>query len=385
MEAQVLKVFAYADIWQSINGVKLLSKVPVIAGTVNIDRNNAIRRRVSNLTFLPDAAGLLMPIVGGTGLLYPTGVEIQLYKGCVYQDGSAEVASLGRFLLEETDVNSDQTGVTLVGTLQDRGYTISRAKFTSPYTTDGVSTLDVVIKAILTTGINNQVAGIANLCNFTPSTFVPAIQTFNIGDDPWQGVQTLAASGGMEIFPDKNGVLVLQNIVDPITVTPCAVYLEGSWAAPTAIKRTIANTNVPNVIVGISSGSGITTPLQTYWWDNTPTSITYYASGVPGTTLPVRSGASVYPTLVQTFNTSAATTLAQLQQMVNSLGLSYIGTLEGAVITIRDNPAHDVNDVVTLQRVVGGIPFPTNYIVDQVSVDLGTNNPLQLTTRQVVN
>lgn len=379
MYAPVLRIFAYADIWSGIGGTKLLGQVPVVSGSVTFDRANAVRRTASNVTFTPDAAGLLLPLISGEGLLYPTGVEIQLYKGCIYSDQSIEVASLGRFLVEETDVNDDTTGVTLIGTLQDRGYTVSRAKFTQPYATDGVSTVDVAIYEM----ISNQVPGLTY--SFTPSTYVPPVQTYNIGDDPWGSAVSLAASAGMELFPDKNGILVLQPIIDPATIAPCAVYLEGSAAAPVALKREIANGSVPNVVVGTASGSGIATPIQTYWWDNNPESPTFYASGTPGPTLPLRDGSSTYPTLVQTLTTSAATTLAQLQEMVNAAGLGYVGTFEGLVLSIRDNPAHDVNDVITLKRAVAGITSPSNYIVDQGVIDLTSQNPLQLTTRLVVN
>jgi hypothetical protein len=98
--------------------------------------------------------------------------------------------------------------------------------------------------------------------------------------------------------------------------------------------------------------------------------------------LPTKSG--TYPTYLVTINSSAATTLAQAQSIANAAGLGYIGTIEGAVIKIRDNPAHDVNDVVTLLRVSAGIEVQSNYVVDQVSIDMTPNVPLQLTTRLVI-
>ena len=69
---------------------------------------------------------------------------------------------------------------------------------------------------------------------------------------------------------------------------------------------------------------------------------------------------------------------------MNAAGLGFIGTFEGIVFTIRDQPAHDVNDVVDLGRVVAGIPTGTPYIFDQVAIDLGVKTPLSVTGRLVV-
>lgn len=385
MQAPILKTFTYADIWSGIGGVKLVSQAKVTSGSVTVDRNNAIRRTATNVTFLPDSAGQLLPTTSGGGALYPTGAEIQLYKGCIYSDGSAEVASLGRFLIGETDVNDDATGVTIIGTLQDRAQTVGRATFSAPYSTYGVLTADAVIEAI----ISNQVAGLTY--SFTPSTFVPPIQTYNIGDNPWTAAQAIATSAGMELFFDRNGVCVLQPIVDPTTLPVTAIYLEGTPAAPVAIKRQISNTSVPNACCVISSGSNISPPIQTFWWDSVVGSRTYYApapvGGFPSyqPSLPAQdTPTSTYPTYLVTINTTAAPDTGSAAAMAYSAGLGYIGTIEGAVIQIRDNPAHDVNDVVTLLRVSAGIEVQSNYVVDQVTIDLTPTTALQLTTRLVI-
>jgi hypothetical protein len=380
--AEVLVVAAYAEIWSGIGGTKLLGNIPVVGGTVTCDRANAYRRVVANLTMLPDVAGQLMPLVNGSGLLYPRGNEIRLFKGIKYSNGSSEYASLGSFLLQEVDVNEDTSGVTFDGTLQDRGYTVSRARFTQSYQTSGTNTTDIEIYNI----INAQVAGLSYA--FTPAitaggvSIIPTVQTYNAGDDAWAACLQLASDAGMELFFDYNGVCTLQFIQNPLNTASVASYLSGGFAAPVVIKRKLSNLNVPNVIIGQSSGSGVTTPLQTYWWDNNVGSATFYAAGTPGPTLPAKTG--TYPTLVATLTTNAATTLAQLQNAVNNAGLSVIGTIEGGNISIRDNAAQDVNDVVTLFSVNAGITSATNYIFDQCVIDMSTQNPLTGIVRLVV-
>ena len=381
--AQVLKPRLYAEIWTGIGGTKIAGPLRMTGGTVTIDRANAIRRVAQNVTFLPDAAGALMPLVNQSGELYPLGYELKLFKGCQYTDGSTEFAQLGTFLLEESDVVDDGSSLTIAGQLKDRGQTISRAKFSTPYATDGVSTADVAIAAI----INQQVPGIP--MSFAGSAVVPTVSTWPVQGDPWvDAVKALAASSSTECFPNWTGTLVLQAIQTPsvLAVNPgvCATYLDGTAGAMTAMTRTISNAKVPNVIVGIAQGSGVATPLQTFWWDNDPTSKTFYAPGTPGTTLPARSAASTYPTLQAKIETSIVTTLAQLQALVNAAGLSYKGTFETIQLSIRDQPAHDVNDIVAVKRSVAGVTTLTNYILDQVVIPLDIATPTTLTGRLVL-
>jgi hypothetical protein len=58
----------------------------------------------------------------------------------------------------------------------------------------------------------------------------------------------------------------------------------------------------------------------------------------------------------------------------------YLGTIEGVTFTIRDNPAQDADDVILVSDTRGGINTPTLYVLDTVTVDLGTA-ALQMTGR----
>lgn len=380
LAAPVLEVVAWADIWSGIGGTLLEQQVPVTAGQVTIDRGNTTtRRQATNITFLPDAAGLLLPTTTGSGLLYPMGAEIALYKGVRYANGSTEVAALGRFLLSEVDVNRDSSGVTLVGTMGDRGQTIDNAEFAAPYVTNGSSTVDEAIMAM----ISSQVSGL--LFSFTPSVIVPPPQSFLAGDGPWTSAQQLAAGCGLELFPDENGTIVLQPIPSPYLLPVVASYIEGTPLAPVGFKRQLENTTAPNVVLVIASGSGIPTPLQYFWWDNNPSSPTFYATGSPpSTSLPARSSESVYPTLMVTINTTIPPNTTDIEAVATAAGNGFIGRFESAQISLRDNPAHDVDDVVQVQSAVSGVPTPTAYVVDQVQIGLDTTSGTVLTGRLVV-
>ena len=415
-EAEVIEIQSYAEIWSGWgvpghsfgSSVLIVGNIGVVSGSVTIDRTSSIRRTCSNLTLVLDsaAAGVLLPIINTTptpnlspppnsqGLMNPVaGYEIKLFKGLK----GVGVAQLGVFFLEEVKVVNDAGGVTLVGTLKDRGEAVTRQGFSAPYSTDGTSTTDGVILAMLKHIYN--VTSLPFATHFTASTYIPSVTTYSIGDDPWQACQDLAAIAGMQLYFRYDGDLVLEPIPDPSTITPCVAYVEGTTTAPTTLDRTISNAQVPNCICITSQGSKVTEQVQAWWWDSNVLSPTYYAAAPTGgfvptnpqTTLPIQSTLATYPRLIQKFTTTiigpntTANPNAQKEQsqaVAIAIGLTSIGSLEKDSFTIRDQPAHDVDDVVTIERVVAGITT-TNFVLDTIVVDLGPEKELQFTGRPV--
>ena len=313
---------------------------------------------------------------------------------------TTEYAQLGVFLIEEVDVKDDGGGVTMVGTMNDRGEWISRRKFALPYTTNGISVVGDIINNILFYGAGISYAsaltetGSAWSLGSSPCPYVPPVATYNIGDDPWQAACDMAAAAGLQLYFDYQGDLVLEYIPDPNSISPCVAYLEGTSTAPVTLARAVSNKAVPNVICVMSQGSSVTAPVQVWWWDSNPSSPTYYAAAPgggwlptnPQYTLPIRDVAATYPELIQQFDSTLIGPTFQADQaqaVAIAIGLTAIGSLESATFTIRDQPAHDVDDVITFQRVIAGRPDDTDYIVDQVQVDLTPTTAEQLTTRLI--
>ena len=410
-EAPVIEIVSYAEIWSGLaipfvgiwpTNILLLGSIAVVSGSVTIDRNSAIRRSCSNLTLVLDSAavGKLLPNVNslpGPGEYFTpvAGLEIRLYKGL---KGVGE-AILGVFLIEQVVVTDDGNGVTMVGTLKDRGQTMARQGFQAPYSTDGTSTADTVIEKILKFCFD--VSTLPFTLHFTGSVYIPSISTYAIGDDPWQACQDQAAVAGMQLYFRYDGSLVLEPVPDPSTITPCVTYTEGTSTAPTTLARTISNANVPNCICIVSQGSKVTEQVQAWWWDSVSTSATYYhdppAGGFvptnPQLTLPAQNPLAQYPRFIQKFQTTiiGPNTIAnpnaqkeQSQAVAIAIGLTAIGSLEKDTFTIRDQPAHDVDDVVTIGRVIAGIPTNTNFVLDTVTIDLGPQNELQFAARPVL-
>ena len=124
------------------------------AGQVDVDRTATVRRRLA-LT-CADPLGDLTPERAGD-LLTPYGTELRPYMGVVYDDGTVEVCALGVFRISQVSIVDDsgtgtasgggtstgsssirQTGhpggLTIDIEAYDKSRTVSRDKFTAPYT-----------------------------------------------------------------------------------------------------------------------------------------------------------------------------------------------------------------------------------------------------------
>ena len=203
------------------------------------------------------------------------------------------------------------------------------------------------------------------------------VSHYSIGDDPAKLATDLATAYGCALYFDCRGALNLEIVPDPITITPCVSYIEGTSTSSISISRAINNKSVPNVICVESGGTKAAPGSTVWWWDSYPDSPAYYAAApgdwtMPQTILPANAGQ--YPVLIQKFTTTIQQGNATAAQaMALAIGLTSIGSLEITTFTLRDQPAHDVNDVITVQRVIAGIPADSNYVIDQVTIDLAAD------------
>ncbi|MDE1904842.1 MAG: hypothetical protein KGH75_00140 [Rhodospirillales bacterium] len=409
MEADTLTIVAFGEIYAPLgSGTGLpVATFPVTGGQATIDATNAVRRSLSSVLLVPapfDRYSLPVP-VSGIDALFPDGAELALYKGCLYPSSPAysgapmltlpwlnggvptagEVVSLGRFLMEDVEIyNAPTSGaVTVQLNGSDRAATVTRAQFQAPYSTDGVSTLDVQIRALL----SGQVAGLSY--NFSPGggTFpVPAMQTFQVGGDPWAAACQIAASVGYELFFDAFGVCVMRPLIDPTSTAPSMAYEDGASNIVTDVQRSLVNTGVPNLVIVISQGSNVGAPIQSVWWDSNPSSPTFYNSTAPtiGTSSTVPPKMGTYPTTQITDTGSTATTQADNDAAARALFLASHGRFETLDLKIRDNPAQDVEDVISVASADAGIAAGSNYVLDTITIGLDYSTEEELKGRLVV-
>ena len=354
----------------------------VLDGSVGISSSNAVRRQLSSVTLVPlpgDPDGPPVPTEPGD-LLFPDGFEWVISRGILYPDGSVELAALGTFLAETVtvdDSSSSAGALTIATTGSDRGATVARSGFLAPGSTDSSLPLGLTIYLIVVA----QVPSFAPYFSFPPpadDTFYPATATWAAGDDPWAFCQTLAASGGYELFFDRFGICTLRPVPDPTTAPVAEVYVEGDTATFTGVSRAFTNVGVPNVIICVSQGSNVSPPIQSIWWDANPASPTFY--GVSG---PPAPPTGTYPTTTSKITTALATSDPQAAAIAQSAGLAALGSIETLPLKIRSNPALDVEDVIEVVRTRVGLDGSQRYVIDQLAVPLSYATEQTMTGRRV--
>jgi hypothetical protein len=414
LEETVLGVACYAEIWSGLQllnseqeNVLLLGSIPIISGSVTIDRNNTVRRTASDIILDPSFSDMLLPLVNAIqstteNIFAPYSAEMRIYKGLnegTQADPSYEYACLGIFEITEVDVVDDASGCLLEGTMSDRAGWVQDRVFSSPYATNGTDTVDVAVISLLQAAVGT-VDGLPFPYNIPSHVFVPAVTTYDVGDDPWQGATDLVSAAGYQMYFDYDGVLQFIGIPDPRTGTVCINYLEGSTPSGVTLKRVLENgTNAPNVVCVQSQGSNAANQYQCWHWDDNPYSPTYYAAtpdggwSTPQPALAIQDAAARYPLNILVISTSQIPTSGQqnsAQTMANETWLLQLGIMENTTIELRENPAHDVDDLIEIQRLTSGIylnvddePTPINYVVDQCTLDLGATKTITLTARPV--
>ena len=309
-------------------------------------------------------------------------------------DGTPTIAyaQLGVFLIDEVDINRDSSGMVFKGTMSDRMEWLSRLSFAFAFTGGlgaGEDVTGAIVEIITNAGsswgyLTAPFPGIGGLVDITASA--PKAH-YAIGDDPAKLATDMAAAYGCALYFDCTGTIQMEIVPDPSTITSCVEYLANTSTSPYQISRAISNQQVPNVICVESSGTKANPPVTVWWWDSYPGSPTFYAAApadwtVPQTTLPPNTG--TYSVLLQKFTTNIQQgDPTAAQAMALAIGLTSIGSLEKSTFTLRDQPAHDIDDVITIFNPIAGIPADAglnqgpnasadgfNYVLDQVTIDL---------------
>lgn len=404
----------YAELWSGMspdhtgafNNVLLQGPIKVVSGSITIDRNNAIRRRATNVTLDPSVnATFMIPAANNALAAFsayaPYGNELRLFKGALVA-GTMTYIPLGIFEISGVKVTNNKTGVTMNGTLQDRSSWISRRKFTFPFQIAFGTLAEIAIGEILIAAMGNSFLYTPYVYNYISTFWSVNTLSYKIGGDPWTACQDIAAAAGCQLYFDYAGELQLCKIPNGTGYlgevafpSPCASYLEGDIISAHAIDRVLDNEQIPNVVCVQSQGSNVAIPYQSFWWQSNNGLPLYYAPAPSGGFLvqqpilaPLAPG-SQYPTCVDVISTSIINdpTGANAAYMALCAGELASATIEITTFNLRDQPAHDVDDVITAQRIPAGVVAPifappytdsVNYCVDSVVIDLSPKNDLQL-------
>lgn len=325
-------------------------------GSVTADRNNSIRR--SCQVQLSDKLGLLTPKVADD-LLWPNGNEIKLSRGIVV-DGVPELKSLGFFRLSRPSVSFDQvTKIKLQG--YDRAKTVSRAKVLR-----STSVASKYVQNAIHDLLEDRYPGLTY--DFEASSYKIEATGLEPYDDPWAKAWDWAVYGGLEVYFDTDGVVVLREIPDPTINQPVATYTDGEGATVLSVSKDIDEESAYNGYIVVSTS---VPGIRAEAWDLDPLSPTY------------RYGPyGEYPApIVQVDSTNQA----QLQAMANGLMRNRQMFLETTTMEIIPDPTKEPGDVVLVNSdrwgfdnviaVVQSIEMPCRHD-GKMKLSLGTRSYL---------
>lgn len=335
----------------------------VTAGTWTEDETRSPRRTMS-LTIQSLGVGLddLVPNQD-TSLLNPlTGNELRIFSGFRYADGTEEFTPGGVYRMTKPAMIDTGDAVTITITGNDRAAEITRRGWTEPYPISGAPTLDSAIHDAL----DSRMSGLTYNLEAT-SYQVPPIsfgtQLGNGSVDPMADIISLAQGGGMEVFFDANGVVVLRTVPDPTTGLVVAEFTEGGYVL-LETTRTLDETQTKNGVIVIGNGAGLAAPIQEAVWVTDP-----------GSPLNPAVFGYVPDYLVSSTITSSAQAIAAGTARLQILLTEYDDTAFSA----PSNPALAAGDCITVARTALGLNG--SYAASAISNSIDVTQAMAVTNR----
>lgn len=361
-----------AQVYNSAGSI--LGTLPITSGTVTISRSGTTRRSATLKVI--DPTGSMIPL-DANSMLNPFGNYIKLACGYRYASGQQQLVSVGTFAIRDVDISDTGTDFTINVTAPDYSYLIGLRGFKAPYLMASGTYITSAIETVLNTTVG--VGQVPLRYSIVPSTFTLPQSAFRPGSSPWQAATILAQTAGYELFLDVSGTVIARPIPNPLNQAVAVAYIEGgstvtnspapSGGSPITLERIITSNGVYNdfFIASYVGSSTTIAPIIGEAADNNPASLTYI-DGPFGDVVNYTSS-----TLVG--DQAQANAAAQ-----NALNVS-LGNVETMSVTVRPNPALDIDDVVFIQR--ARMRMQANYILDEIDLDLKYDGVMTLKGRRL--
>jgi hypothetical protein len=320
-------------------GDTVLGDLLITDGSVSMDGTSDGSLRSLSLTCAPDA--------DAWDWITAAGAEIQAWRGLTLPGGD-ELASVGVFVIDaDPDESLDGTITISAG---DRSRRISRATWTDPYAVPSGIDVGDAITGILRTcwpacpvgyGQTGKLLGSASL--FQDGS----------GSDPWKDARAIAATAGLDLYFDANGIARLRPVPDPAVADPCMTYHDGDSGVVITSRRVALLSQLYNGVIATAQGSGVSTPVRGECWDGDPTSPTYRYG--PLGQVPYYYSSPLLVTQAEA-DSAAQTVFARIK-----------GRAEQRAWEMVPNPALEAFDLLEFVAVDGTV---TRYMIDQITIPL---------------
>jgi hypothetical protein len=343
----------------TLGGVSQIVGLPLEpGGSVTQDRRQAMR---GSATFI--VPGLKHVPLTVHDNLAPIGQEVRIWAGIRRVTGAVdEMVSLGIFRLDET--NSSDTGdVTSQVQAPDRSAAVSDADLIRPYPIAAGTNMATAIQAFIAAGVPGL------QYQFSPTSFVTPPLVFVEGDDRWLKAIDMAASIGMELFFNGDGVCVMQpepTLLGP----PDAELIEGESGILMTIDRGMSRRGRVNGVLVLVESSSLAAPLRSLAVDNDPASVTYWGTD---------ENPAAFGHVTATERTNLPTNQGQADTMAEGLLRARIGIVTSGRGSAVPNFAIEPSDRVRLRA--SRLGLDETAILDQVVMPLDPLGAMTFETR----
>lgn len=330
-----------------------LGELTITQGSVDCDgtRDGALRSLSLTIAPHPDAFDWLTTagaeIVVGRGLRLP---------------GGDEMVPLGVFVLD-ADLEEGADG-TLTLTAADRSQRISRARWTDPYKVPAGSNVGDAVARLLRACWAGCPVG-ATLDAVTKLTGARVVYLDGSDSDPWKDARALAASAGLDLYFDGDGVAQVRDAPDPARDPVVMTYHAGEEGVVVSETRRALLSQMYNGVVVTAEGSNVARPKRGEAWDDDPGSPTY-CDGPMGR-VPLFYSSPLL-TSQDDVDSAADTMLARVKRPLEQVSFSLV-----------PNPALEAFDVVEF---VAADESTRRFMFDVVSLPLDASGAMTATARQ---
>lgn len=344
--------------------------LPFVDGSVQVDVNSPVRRRLS-LTVPPRlSTGLYTDVPAfpssAADVLSAYGTEIHVQWGLVYTDDSIEWIPAGVFRVDSTSGSLTGGGSVSVEAVSRESYVVD-AEFVAPRTLTSPSATSLIGQLIREVLPSAEVVVSARRDARVP--------TMSVERDRWGTIVSLAESIGAVVFCDGWGRFVVAD-APSLDGAPVWVVRAGDGGALVSAGASTTRVGVHNaVIVQGENASGDVPPNYIVAYDDDPTSPTRWGDPMAGRFGQVPRFES-YPNI-----TSADQALAAAQGLL----AQSTGAARTLDVSTVPNPALEGGDLIAV------VPDPSKpaggsvraHIVDGFTIPLLAGGGFSISTREV--
>ena len=347
------------EVWTAPPNATKLASLHIESGSVTLQNQGAERRDCQAILapVSPDAipTSLLSP-------LNPLGPEARIW----YSVSGGYRILLGIFGI--TSVVLDDSGPDLTVTLsgQDRSQAIARRQMIHPYSVTAGTNVATAIQSLIAA----TTPGLPTSFSFSPTTATVGAFTWDEGQDPWQAAQQMAQAVGQQLHFGPDGALRMEPLPNAAQIAPCWTYREGVGGMLLKVQRTFTQTGVANDIRVLA--------------ESTAYGATSFTGVAQDTDLrsPTRISGPFLDTAAVTFSQMPGT-VAEANAEALLLLRQSLGMADQLSLTTLPNPAHEVYDVIRVQR--KRIGLDGLYVLDGAVIPLDPATPQTITARVVVD